>query len=468
LWEYLWHLGQVDKTNLLWDLIESEAEVNPDAPFRKFHGNPVNGRLSAKAEPAGKIRIFAMVDYWTQVALRPFHDLLMGTLKHVPQDGTHDQVKPLTALLKRKSAGSKFYSFDLSAATDRLPVRVQWPIIANMFYSEFADSWKQLLVGRPYFFDQRLTSPTRKRGRKGRAWTTFLSEWESTVNSRKGAVNLVERRKRGLTYAVGQPMGAYSSWAMLAMTHHMILQFSHRRTGGKGWFRDYAVLGDDVVIADDNVALQYQLVMREFGVEIGLAKSLVSRNRTCEFAKRFFVGGVDCSGLPWNLWSVSQQTLSAAISLLSRVSAQGVKLTPASLSMAFGAGWRASSRTGASWTSISKRISILLVAVTHPNARTSLSRSSWIEWLVQQGPALKVVLGNSMPWFTPWATGLLTEYVVPMVDRLEEQCSDLFFDNDISEFVNSSMTGRGIRRPSKAAALHDAVVNKKLLAASDA
>jgi hypothetical protein len=26
-------------------------------------------------------------------------------------------------------------------------------------------------------------------------------------------------------YAVGQPMGALSSWAMLAITHHMIMQY---------------------------------------------------------------------------------------------------------------------------------------------------------------------------------------------------------------------------------------------------
>lgn len=29
---------------------------------------------------------------------------------------------------------------------------------------------------------------------------------------------------RDLKYAVGQPMGALSSWAMLALTHHFIIQ----------------------------------------------------------------------------------------------------------------------------------------------------------------------------------------------------------------------------------------------------
>lgn len=32
-------------------------------------------------------------------------------------------------------------------------------------------------------------------------------------------------------YAVGQPMGALSSWAMLALTHHLIVAMAARRVG---------------------------------------------------------------------------------------------------------------------------------------------------------------------------------------------------------------------------------------------
>ena len=31
-----------------------------------------------------------------------------------------------------------------------------------------------------------------------------------------------------LKYSVGQPMGALSSWAMLAYTHHLIVQLAYR------------------------------------------------------------------------------------------------------------------------------------------------------------------------------------------------------------------------------------------------
>jgi len=49
------------------------------------------GKLSKKAEAAGKIRIFAMVDVWTQSLLKPLHLALFDFLKSLPNDGTFDQ-----------------------------------------------------------------------------------------------------------------------------------------------------------------------------------------------------------------------------------------------------------------------------------------------------------------------------------------------------------------------------------------
>jgi len=49
----------------------------------------------------------------------------------------------------------------------------------------------------------------------------------------------------------------------------------------------YALLGDDIVIADEAVAGSYHLVMTEYlGVDINLSKSLVSSSGIMEFAKR--------------------------------------------------------------------------------------------------------------------------------------------------------------------------------------
>jgi len=65
---------------------------------------------------------------------------------------------------------------------------------------------------------------------------------------------------------------------MLALTHHMIIQAS-----GDQVVKNYAVLGDDVVVSHD--APRYLELMTGFGVSISMAKSIVS-NEFIEFAKR--------------------------------------------------------------------------------------------------------------------------------------------------------------------------------------
>jgi hypothetical protein len=66
---------------------------------------------------------------------------------------------------------------------------------------------------------------------------------------------------RPVRYAVGQPMGAYSSWAMLALTHHVIMQVAAFRAGWRHMFPYYVVLGDDIVIRDSRVAGEYRDLM---------------------------------------------------------------------------------------------------------------------------------------------------------------------------------------------------------------
>nr|ABU84872.2 RNA-dependent RNA polymerase [Botrytis cinerea mitovirus 1 S] len=63
----------------------------------------------------------------------------------------------------------------------------------------------------------------------------------------------------------------------------------------KDLFLDYALLGDDICIANKAVADNYLLIMRDLGVEINLSKSLISSTGVVEFAKRWRVGQTDVS-----------------------------------------------------------------------------------------------------------------------------------------------------------------------------
>jgi len=97
------------------------------------------GKLAIKEEAAGKMRVFAMVDAWTHWVMRPLHDAIFSILRVIPQDGTFNQPKPAEALkdylVRRLSEGRPVwvYSIDLSAATDRLPISVQIPLIAKVY-----------------------------------------------------------------------------------------------------------------------------------------------------------------------------------------------------------------------------------------------------------------------------------------------------------------------------------------------
>jgi hypothetical protein len=70
---------------------------------------------------------------------------------------------------------------------------------------------------------------------------------------------------------------------MLAVTHHVIVRYSALMCGIES-FRDYALLGDDIVIANDLVAEQYLKVMETLGVSINLSKSVISKD-FAEFAR---------------------------------------------------------------------------------------------------------------------------------------------------------------------------------------
>lgn len=134
------------------------------------------GKLGFKEEAAGKLRVFAMVDPFTQWVLYPLHKYIFSILRKIAMDGTYNQLKPVKRLIRFKC--KRLYSLDLSAATDRLPISIQSRLL-NRLVPEvpgFGDKWASLLVGRGYKY----TLP-------------FSRE--------KGMVH----------YSVGQPMGALSS-----------------------------------------------------------------------------------------------------------------------------------------------------------------------------------------------------------------------------------------------------------------
>jgi hypothetical protein len=146
-----------------------------------------------------------MVDIWTQSALKPLHDYLFSFLKSVPNDGTFDQHASVKRCFEKSKAANQSFGYDLSAATDRLPISLQVSVLSSLLGQDYANAWKELLVDRDYYL--------------------FSGKLEE-INSMDPGTGVSILR-----YAVGQPMGALSSWAMLAVTHHLLTQLAARRAG---------------------------------------------------------------------------------------------------------------------------------------------------------------------------------------------------------------------------------------------
>lgn len=85
------------------------------------------------------------------------------------------------------------------------------------------------------------------------------------------------------------------------------------RPGVRFWDYALALLGDDIVIADPEVAESYKQVMAEAEVTISIEKSLVSDKGALEFAKRFLTEGgtVDLSPVSCRMLRTLVSSISA-------------------------------------------------------------------------------------------------------------------------------------------------------------
>nr|UPW42276.1 MAG: putative RNA dependent RNA polymerase [Inner Mongolia grassland mitovirus 3] len=254
------------------------------------------GQLAFKEEAAGKLRAFALVDVWTQSLLEPLHSSLFSLLKIVPNDGTFDQDASVNRSSAKSMKSGCAYSFDLSAATDRLPIKIQIAILNVFFGNDLGTHWGNILVNRDY------TIPARA-----------LESY-----------NFPEGTPDKVRYAVGQPMGALSSWAMLAISHHFIVQYCSMKIGRSGWEENYEILGDDLVIFDAELANKYLEVAKLLGVEINLSKSISSRSSPVfEFAKRTVVSAINVSAISFKQF-ISEASMGSRVANILHFARQGL------------------------------------------------------------------------------------------------------------------------------------------------
>lgn len=114
-----------------------------------------------------KSRVVAILDYWSQTALRPLHQFLFGVLRKIPQDVTFDQ-----SAFVSKVAGWRgeveYHSLDLSSATDRYPIAQICDVLEGAFTREFVSHWRNIMVGYPFWASTKALAGVKVRGASSR------------------------------------------------------------------------------------------------------------------------------------------------------------------------------------------------------------------------------------------------------------------------------------------------------------
>lgn len=219
-----------------------------------FTGSLSSRKLIAIPDKEGKTREVAILDYYSQAVLLPLHNKLMKQLSRINQDCTWEQTKLFNSF--SADPGNSYHSIDLTAFTDRFPISVNYQILKVWFGEAFATAWMQLMVYTPFKY--------------------------------KG---------RDIYYLTGNPMGGYSSWASTSLAHHFLIFLACKRAGKSFKKCPYMLLGDDLVIGNDLVALNYKELLSDWGIDYSVPKTHVSEHGF-EFAKQIRLHGYNVSPFP--------------------------------------------------------------------------------------------------------------------------------------------------------------------------
>lgn len=212
------------------------------------------GIYSFIPDKGGKTRGITLANYFIQDSLKPLHDKLMEALSKIPFDYTYRQHLVSQTLSNKYKEGKQAFCFDMKGATDRFPRTLQKKLVHAIYGDAISEAWEILML-----------LPLRH------------------------ANNL-------LRFSTGQPMGLLSSFCVFSLTHHALIQFCFREHNVPP---DYMILGDDIVIFEENVGKTYVSMLGSLGVEVSFQKSMLSRegNYSAEFCKKLCHNGKDITGL---------------------------------------------------------------------------------------------------------------------------------------------------------------------------
>ena len=197
-------------------------------------------------EPGMKERVVADYVKVLEFLTKPFGEKLYDIVRDVPWDATYHEERGYNQIkryLKQNKPNTKCWCFDLSKATDRFPLSTQVAVLKGLS-RELGPRFTDMMN----IFVESCSLPAELPD--GR-----LTHWE-----------------------VGQPMGAYPSFALFSLSHGMVLmQYLHSK--GHNYNDQFVVHGDDLVIMDKELADYYSSFIED------VAGARINRFKTIESAE---------------------------------------------------------------------------------------------------------------------------------------------------------------------------------------
>jgi len=223
------------------------------------------GRIGFIQEPGLKLRVVANPNRLTQLALEPLKHQTFALLRQISEDVTFDQEEGVRFAFDSIRSGKIVHSIDLSNATDTFPLEYQLKVgEAFGLDSEYLNHFRDVSIGQWDVFDP------------------ILNE------------------NRNISWTKGQPLGLGPSFPLFALAHHALVHeaaaaVDYDKNGplyhGENRFEafdKYRILGDDIIITDDDLAAKYLEKLREIGCPVSKDKT-ISSNKLCEFAGKIIL-----------------------------------------------------------------------------------------------------------------------------------------------------------------------------------
>lgn len=133
--EYPKLLGLGKLTSFLWSNGYSRI-VRFNRIYQNYNRHLINkdfchSRIAFLPDKAGKTRVIALGDIFTQSLLCLVHHHVFSILRKIPSDGTFNQERQRQRVCEATLLGRRVYSIDMTACTDRLPAWFQADVLLH-------------------------------------------------------------------------------------------------------------------------------------------------------------------------------------------------------------------------------------------------------------------------------------------------------------------------------------------------